>query len=110
MKYFLHLRYVYTYYDFDEIFDTDAIEQFIEIGSGCRFALHLQEDSTFIISEIKENALGRFAVLTFPNKDNLIVKEGEEAELAYDEFFDAMGNHNHNVYEGTVTLVGRVDN
>ena len=109
MKYILLFRYVYTYYNFDEIFDTDAIEQKVEVGSGCRFTLHLQEDSTFIVSEPKAEPLGTFVVLTFPNKDNLIVKEGEEVEIAYDEFFDSMGNFNHNVYEGTVTLV-RVDN
>ena len=32
------------------------------------------------------------------------VYEGEEVELAYDEYFDAMGDDNHNVYEGTIAL------
>ena len=104
MNYKLRLRYVYTYYNFDEIFDTDAIEQVIDIADEQRFTLHLQEDSSFIVSELKNNAFGNFVILTFPNKDNLIVKEGEEVEIAYDEFFDSMGNFNHNVYEGTATL------
>ena len=48
--------------------------------------------------------MGKYAVLTYPNKDNVIVREGEECELEYDEFFDAMGDNNHNVYEGTLTI------
>ena len=101
----LYLRYLYTYYCFDEILDTDAIEQVIEVGDGCRFTLHLQEDSSFIISAPKSNAAGRYAVLTFPNKDNIVIKDGDEVELLYDEFFDSMGDNNHNVYEGTAQLV-----
>ena len=105
MSYRLYLRYVYTYYCFDEILDTDAIEQKIEIGNGCRFTLHLQEDSSFIVSAPAERGMSKFVVLTFPNKDNIVIKEGEEVELAYDEFFDSMGDNNHNVYEGTVSLI-----
>ena len=70
-----------------------------------RFTLEHQEDSTFILSELKEDYKSKYAVLTFPNKDNIIVRLGEECELEYDEFFDAMGDNNHNVYEGTITLI-----
>ena len=101
----LLLRYIYMYYRFGEILDTDAIEQEIEIKNGCRFTLHLQEDSSFVVSEVKDGPFGKYVILTFPNKDNLIVHEGKEVEVAYDEFFDSMGDSNHNVYEGTATLV-----
>ena len=105
MNWKLHFRYVYTYYSFDEILDTDAIDEKVEIGEGCRFTLHLQEDSSFTATKPKENSAGYYTVLTFPNKDNLVIREGDEVELAYDEFFDSMGDNNHNVYEGTVTLI-----
>ncbi len=106
MNYKLKLRYLYTYYCFDEILDTDVIDESLEVkDEEYRFTLHLQEDSSFILSPLMENASGKFVVLTFPNKDNLVVRVGEEHELLYDEFFDAMGNNNHNVYEGTVALV-----
>ena len=105
MAYKLHFRYVYTYYSFDELLDSDAIEQKVEIEAGRRFTLHLQEDSSFLVSQVNSDARGKFVILTFPNKDNLIVRENDEVELAYDEFFDSMGNNNHNVYEGTVTLI-----
>ena len=105
MAYKLHFRYVYTYYSFDELLDSDAIEQKVEIEAGRRFTLHLQEDSSFLVSQVNSDARGKFVILTFPNKDNLIVRENDEVELAYDEFFDSMGNNNHNVYEGTVALI-----
>ena len=93
------------YYRFGEILDTDAIEQVVEVGDARRFTLHLQEDSSFIVSELKSGPFGRYVVLTYPNKDNILVYEGKEVEIAYDEFFDSMGDSNHNVYEGTATLV-----
>ena len=105
MSYKLHFRYVYTYYSFDEVMDVNAIDEVFEIAEGKRFKLHLQEDSTFLISGMGKDCKGPFAILTFPNKDSLVIHEGEECELAYDEFFDSMGNNDHNVYEGTVTLV-----
>lgn len=105
MKWKLLFRYVYTYYSFDEILDTDAIVQEVELDSDVRFTLHLQEDASFVASAPRDAGHGYFSVLTFPNKDNLVIREGEEYELAYDEFFDSMGDNNHNVYEGTVTLI-----
>ena len=105
-KYKLHLRYLYTFYSFDEILDDEAIDEKHDIAdSPIRITLHLQEDSSFIVSTVKEDHLGKYVILTYPNKDNLIVRENDEVELVYDEFFDAMGDNNHNVYEGTATLV-----
>ena len=104
-KYRLHLRYIYTFYSFDEILAEDVFDEYREVGDApLRFTLTHQEDASFIISGVKEDYLGKYAVLTYPNKDNVIVREGEECELEYDEFFDAMGDNNHNVYEGTVAL------
>ena len=104
MAYKFHFRYVYTYYSSDEIVDDAAIDESFEISTGTRFKLHQQEDSAFHVSGIGSDRIGKYAILTFPNKDSLVVHEGEECELAYDEFFDSMGDNNHNVYEGTVTL------
>ena len=105
MTYKLYFRYVYTFYSFDEILDTDAIEQKVTVGEEQRFTLHLQEDGSFIVSELGEDHLGKYVILTSPGKDNLKIHENEETELAYDEFFDSMGDNNHNVYEGTVVLI-----
>ncbi len=105
MTYSIKLRYLYTFYSFDEILDTDAIEQTEKVESRAkRITLHQQEDGSFILSEIKHDHIGAYVILTFPNKDNLVIHEGDEVELAYDEFFDCMGDNNHNVYEGTVAL------
>lgn len=104
-KYRLHLRYVYTFYSFDEILLEDVFDEYVELGDEpLRFTLMHQEDASFIISEAKVDFKGVYALLTFPNKDNIIVRMGEESELEYDEFFDAMGDNNHNVYEGTLTI------
>ncbi len=104
-QYKIHLRYVYTFYSFGEILEEDAFDEFVELkDSPCRFTLHDQEDGSFILSEIKEDYIGKFVTVTFPNKDNIIVRKNEESELAYDEYFDSMGDDNHNVYEGTISL------
>ena len=85
--------------------DEDLFDELWELDSSPkRFTLHDQEDATFILSELKKDFIGNYAVLTFPNKDNLVIHEGETAELAYDEYYSAMGDDNHNVYEGTLTL------
>ena len=103
--YKLRLRYVYSFYSFDSLLHNDAYNSCFELSEQpFRFKLEHQEDSTFIISEPRMDYIGTYAILTFPNKDNLIVRESEECELEYDEFFDAMGANNHNVYEGTLTL------
>ena len=103
MEYKLHFRYVYTFYSFDEILDTDVFDEKIPVGG--RFPLYQQEDGTFTASDVREDSIGKYVILTFPNKDNLVIHENEEIELCYDEFFDSMGDSNHNVYEGTVTLI-----
>ena len=106
MKYKLHLRYLYTFYSFDEILDDKAIDEKIDIESEpIRITLYLQEDSSFVVSPLRRDHIGNYIILTFPNKDNLIVRENDEVELAYDEFFDSMGDNNHNVYEGTAELI-----
>jgi hypothetical protein len=102
--YKLHLRYVYTFYSFDELLDSEVKDELIEIGDGCRFKLWLQEDSSFIVSGVKEDFRGKYVVLTYPNKDNVVIHQGACEEIRYDEYFDSMGDDNHNVYEGFVTL------
>lgn len=100
----LYFKYVYTFYSFNEEMASDIFEQAVEINTGCRFTLHDQEDGSFVVSELKKDHIGYYVILTFPGKDNLVIHEGEVAELAYDEYYSAMGDDNHNVYEGTITL------
>ena len=104
MGYKLNFKYVYSFYNNGEESFSDVFEQTEEITEGYRFLLHDQEDGSFIVSEVKEDHLGKYAILTFPGKDNLVIHEAEVCELAYDEYYSAMGDDNHNVYEGTVTL------
>ena len=103
--YSLHLRYVYTFYSFNEELDGGAFDEKIEIDNEKRITLYQQEDSSFVLSELKEDFAGKYVILTYPNKDNCIIHEGESVELAYDEYFDSMGDDNHNVYEGVLTLI-----
>ena len=104
----LHLRYIYTFYNSGEAIDFDAIDEFIEIlDTPHRFTLHQQEESSFVVSEPRRDHLGNCVVLTFPGKESLLIHEGDEVELAYDEQFDTMGDVNNNVYEGTMTLERR---
>lgn len=95
-------EYVYTFYSFDEELDSAVRRESFDLG--CRFTLTGQEDGSFTVTRLMRDHLGDYAVLTFPNTDRLIVREGSVAELAYDEFFDSMGDNNHNVYVGTVRL------
>lgn len=105
-KHKLHLRYLYTFYTFGEILSEAVIENTVDIQStAARFKLHEQEDGSFTVSEVKEDYIGKYVILTFPGKDNIIVRENDEVELAYDEYFSATGDDNHNVYEGTVELI-----
>ncbi|MBQ9070012.1 MAG: hypothetical protein IJY23_01515 [Clostridia bacterium] len=106
MKYKLHLRYIYTFYNNGEASLEDVFDEFEKIlPQPHRFTLHDQEDGTFILSELKNDFIGNYTTLTFPNKDNLVIHEGETVELAYDEYYSAMGDDNHNVYVGTITLI-----
>ena len=101
----LHLRYVYTYYSLDEAVLDDALDQIIEISdTPCRFTLNQQEEGSFTVSEIRENHLGKFVVVTYPTKESLIALLGEDYELEYDEFYGDIDEGNHNVYQGTLTL------
>ncbi len=105
MQAYFHIRYIYTYYSFDEILDTGVYDERFPVAEGSRFTLHSQEDSSFLSSEVGMLPDGRRrAILTFPNKDRIVLAEGDEVELCYDEFFESMGGNNHNVYEGTVAL------
>ena len=106
MNFKLQLKYVYTFYSFDELLVEDAIEQNEEVSSSDRrFTLHQQEDASFILSSAKQDFLGSFVTLTYPNKDTVVIHEGEVVELCYDEFYMAMGDNNHNVYYGTAELI-----
>ncbi|MBQ2793998.1 MAG: hypothetical protein IKL79_05350 [Clostridia bacterium] len=104
MRSFLHFRYVYSFYSDGELMLEDVIDERIEVAAGCRFTIHDQEDGSFLVSELRDTALGKMAVLTFPNKDNLCLYEGRAEELSYDEYYTVMGDDNHNVYVGTVVL------
>lgn len=102
--YELELSYAYTFYNFGEILDSDVRVERIKVDTPCRFKLYQQEDSSFVLSELFENSRGRFVVLTHPNKDRVVIYENEVSELVYDEYFDSMGDDNHNVYEGALML------
>jgi hypothetical protein len=106
MKYKLLLKYVYTFYNSGEIIYEDIFDEAVDVSPHeIRFKLHDQEDGSFTLSEICEDYLGKYVVVTFPNKDVVIVHEGESCELAYDEYYSAMGDDNHNVYVGTFSLL-----
>ena len=96
----IKFRYVYEFYSFGTLMLDDIIEEEFEVEPGTRFKLHQQEDGSFLISSIGENG----CVLTFPNKDNLVLVSGKSEELCYDEYYSAMGDDNHNVYVGTVSF------
>ena len=102
MEFKIVFDYVYSFISFGEELLTDVRSECFDTGT--RFKLNSQEDGSFTVSAPMRDNLGTYAILTFPNKDKLIVREEESAELAYDEFFDAMGDSNHNVYIGTVRL------
>lgn len=99
-----HFRYVYNYFHFDEILAEDVCDEVHDAVYGARFTLENQEDGSFLVGGTGRDSIGEYAILTFPNKDNLLLHRGEEVELAYDEFTDTMGDNCHNVYEGTVAL------
>lgn len=102
--YELRLRYVYTFYSFGQMLDMDVREESVDVSDECRFKLYQQEDSSFILSRLMEDVNGKFVVLTHPNKDRVVIREHGTAELVYDEYFNSMGDDNHNVYEGALTL------
>ena len=97
----LFFRYVYTFYRFGEEEFSDIGEETFSVGSGCRFALEHQEDGTFQTLEVSDEK----CILVFPNKDQLVLTVGTEAELAYDEFCEMCGDPCHNVYEGTILFM-----
>ena len=100
----LHLRYVYTFYSFGELLGCETKDEAVEVAEGKRFTLYQQEDGSFLLSGVKSDFKGNYVVLTHPNKDKVVVYEGEDAELVYDEYYDSMGDDNHNVDEGFITL------
>ena len=105
MKLKLLLKYVYTFYNSGEISLEDVFDESVEVSaSPVRFKLHDQEDGSFILSEAMEDSLGKYVIVTFPGKDVTLVTYGESAELAYDEYYSAFGDDNHNVYIGTFSL------
>lgn len=105
MKYKLNLKYVYTFYNCGESFCDDIFDEAVDVMTEpIRFKLHDQEDGSFILSEVQSDSYGNFVIVTFPGKDVVVVREGESAELVYDEYYSAMGDDNHNVYVGTFSL------
>ena len=104
-EYRIIFEYVYSFISFGEELETAVRTEEFPIGG--RFRLDGQEDGSFTVGGIESDGTGNFAVLTFPNKDRLIVREGRCTELEYDEFFESMGDSNHNVYVGAVRLEKR---
>lgn len=100
MNYTLHFHYVYTFYRFGEEEFSEAVSEEFSLKSTDRFTLRHQTDGCFLITAKNEKSI----ILTFPNKDNLVLTAGEEYELAYDEFCEECGDPCHNVCEGTVSL------
>ncbi len=100
MNYTLHFHYVYTFYRFGEEEFSDAISEEFCLKDGDRFTLRHQTDGSFMLKAKNTESV----ILTFPNKDNLVLRVGEEHELAYDEFSEECGDPCHNVCEGTVSL------
>ena len=105
-KYYLHLKYIYTFYNSGEVTLEDVFDEKEEIlDTPHRFLLHDQEDGSFILSEVKNNHLGNYVTLTYPNRDVLMIYENKSCELEYDEYYSAFGDDNHNVYVGSLSLI-----
>ena len=103
--YELQLSYVYTFYNFEDVIDSDVRSESVKVENfSQRFKLYNQEDSSFLLSELRENANGKFVILTYPNKESMVISENAVSELLYDEYFNSMGDDNHNVYEGAIRL------
>ena len=103
--YELQLSYVYTFYNFEDVIDSVVRSDSVKVGTlPQRFNLYLQEDSSILLSELRENANGKFVILTYPNKESVVISENAVFELVYDEYFNSMGDENHNVYEGAICL------
>ena len=106
MAYKLTIRYVYSFYNSDELIECDVKDDEVLLDApGKRFTLYTQEHSSFAVGEIKEDFKGKYVVVSYPNKENVVVHENDETELVYDELFEAMGESNHNVYEGIISFV-----
>ena len=103
--YALHFRLIYSFYRFGEELISEAVERVVPVtDAAIRFTLDGQEDGSFLVSELTEGVGGKYVVLTHPNKDSQMICEGVTEELAYDEYYSVMGDDNHNVWEGAVTL------
>ncbi len=96
----IKFKYVYEFYNFGELMLDDIVEEEFVVKEGDRFKLHQQEDGSFLVSSLSDSQ----CVLTFPNKDNLVLLPLVSEELSYDEYYSEMGDDNHNVYIGTVTF------
>ena len=103
-KRILKFKYVYTFYSLDEEMGGDVRVEEFEVFAGCRFKLAEQENSTFLITSVGADNVGEYVVLTYPNKDNMVIHLGEVSEFVYGETYEAMGDVCHNIYEGTVEL------
>ena len=88
--YYLHFRYVYSFYSDGELMLEDVLEERHAVSEGARIVLHDQEDGSFLLSGVKRDMHGEFVVLTYPNKDNLCVYLDRSEEFDYDEYYSAM--------------------
>ena len=105
MAFKLKLQYVYSFYSLDELVDITPVDEEIEIERGTRFQLHLMEEGSFHVVDVSRDYKAPFVTLADPAGDNFIVRAGEVTELSYEETYDSMGDTNHNVYEGTISLI-----
>ena len=102
--YVLHLRLIYSFYRFGEELLTEVCDKEIAVGDdSLHFALDGQEDGSFRLSALMGEG-EKYVVLTHPNKDTQLIREGVVEELAYDEYYSVMGDDNHNVWEGAISL------
>ena len=104
-KYTLKFNYVYTYFSDGEEVDGAVKEETFSVSRGSRIKLYQMEDATFNISEVGVDKVGRYVVLTYHDKESVVLHEGVVEELSFEEEYDSMGEPCHNLYEGSVELI-----
>ena len=82
-----HFRYVYTYFHFDDILNEGAYDETFDAAAGNRFTLTHQEDGSFLVGGVGHDAGGEYAILTFPNKDNLLIHSRKFFKMIFQYFF-----------------------
>lgn len=104
-KYTLKFNYVYTYFSDGEEIDGAVKEEIFSVTRGSRIRLYQMEDATFYIGECGRDGIGRYVVLTYHDKESVVLHEGAVEELSFEEKYHTMGEVCHNLYEGSVELL-----